>query len=100
MKDLSLSALFAAVATWTRKLRPYAGVGLFLLFAAVYGYLVLKINALSNPTIDLNEVVSEAVGAPTPRIDAQAAEQLLTLKDNSVNVQTLFEEGRKNPFQE
>jgi len=100
MKDISPKATMAAVAAGAHKLRPYLGVGLFLLFAAVYGYLVLKINSLSNPTIDVSEVISQAVDAPTPRIDAQAAEQLLKLKDNSVNVQTLFEEGRKNPFQE
>lgn len=83
-----------------RKLRPYAGVMLFLLFAAIYGYMVLNINQLSNPTIDPLEVTAETKASPTPRIDDHAAEQLQTLKDNSVNVQTLFEQGRTNPFEE
>ena len=81
-----------------RKLKPYAGVALFLLFAGVYGFLLVRINALSSPSIDDSEVLTQAKA--TPRINAKDAQQLEKLEDNSVNVQTLFEQGRKNPFQE
>jgi hypothetical protein len=100
MKNGTLRSPLPMLKAFVGGLRPYAAVGLFLLFALVYGYLVLQINSLSNPTIDFSEVVAEAKGSPSPRIDTQAAEQLQTLKDNSVNVQTLFDQSRKNPFQE
>jgi hypothetical protein len=88
------------IAKTARKARPYLGVVLFLLFAGVYGYMVYKINALADPAIDPSLVTSDVKRLPVPRIDEQAAQQLLTLKDNSVNVQTLFEQSRTNPFRE
>lgn len=100
MKNLSIKSPLPVVLGWLHTLRLYLGVFIFLLFAATYGFIVIQINALSNPTIDDATVLGEAKATPTPRIDDQAAEQLETLKDNSVNVQTLFEQGRTNPFEE
>jgi hypothetical protein len=100
MTDISVKSPLPALASSLRKVRPYVGVLLFLLFAIIYGYMVLSINKLSNPVIDPVEVTTEAKASPSPRLDAHAAEQLQTLKDNSVNVQTLFEQSRTNPFQE
>ena len=100
MKNVEIKSPLPALLQSLRKLRPYAGVALFLLLAGVYGFIVLRINSLSNPTIDTSAVVSEAKSTPVPRIDADAAKQLEALKDNSVNVQTLFEQNRTNPFNE
>jgi len=60
--------------------------------------MVVQINVLSNPEPDEDEVATSS--ASVPRIDDEAIRQLQTLKDNSVNVQTLFEQGRTNPFTE
>lgn len=68
-----------------------------VLVAALYGYLVLQINQASNvqPSED-QEVVAVH---HTPRIDPHLVQQLQQLQDNSVSVQTLFNEARTNPFQ-
>ena len=100
MKNLEIKSPVAAIAQTVRKVQPYSGVLLFLLLAAIYGFIVLRINSLSNPTIDQSAVVGEAKSTPVPRIDANAAKQLQALKDNSVNVQTLFDQSRTNPFNE
>lgn len=100
MKNLELKSPLAALSDASRKVRPYVGVLLFLLFAGAYGYTVMQINSLSNPQVDSSAVTAEVKSSPTPRIDDQAIRQLESLKDNSVNVQALFEQGRTNPFQE
>lgn len=82
------------------KLKPYAGVFFFLLFAAAYGFTVSRIYSFSNVQLDESKVAEQADSIPSPRIDAKAAKQLEALKDNSVNVQTLFENNRQSPFQE
>ena len=82
------------------RIKKYAGVLLFLLFMGVYVYMVFQINTLSNPHVDQNEVQSQAKKLPSPRIDEESAKKLQSLKDNSVNVQTLFDQSRTNPFQE
>lgn len=100
MKDISFKALIPIVAKAGSILQTYAGFFLFLLFAITYGFLIVRINAYSDPEIDYSEVVSKVSASPTSGIDEDAAQKLLLLEDNSVNVQTLFKEDRTNPFQE
>ena len=100
MTGIKLSSPKLLLSASAKRLRPYVGVMIFMLFAAVYGYTLFQINSLSAPTVNESDVLSEAKTLPAPRIDSDAANQLLTLKDNSVNVQALFEKSRTNPFQE
>jgi hypothetical protein len=100
MKNIELKLPLPAVKQLAHKLRSYVGVMLFVLFAAVYAYVVVQINTLSNPPVDSGAVTAASKALPVPRIDDNAINQLLSLKDNSVNVQVLFEQGRTNPFQE
>lgn len=98
--DLSLAALKPMLASLLKLLRRYSSVLIFLLFMGVYGYMLLQINTLSNPQVGIDEVTNEVKALPTPRMDEEAAKKLQALKDNSVNVQTLFDQGRTNPFEE
>ena len=99
-KDIKLDAILPAVKSAIVKIHPYAGVAFFVMLAIIYGYIILQINILSNTPLDENQVASQSKATPTPHIDAKAAEQLQALKDNSVNVQALFEQNRQSPFQE
>ncbi len=96
--DLSLKALRPALAGAVRSVRKFAAVLIFLLFTAIYGYTVVQINSLSNPSVDQSAVTSETKALPTPRMDEAAANKLESLQDNSVNVQSLFDQGRTDPF--
>lgn len=98
--NLDAKAILPMLAKAGQSIKPYVGVMFFLFFAVVYGFIVSQINKYSAPVVDETEVISEAKSSPTPRIDKDAAAKLESLEDNSVNVQTLFEEGRTNPFEE
>jgi hypothetical protein len=100
MKSINIKSLDQNLAQTLHRLRPYTGVILFMLFAFVYGFLVLRINSLSGAPVDQAAVDAQVKASPTLRIDTNAVQQLQTLKDNSVNVQTLFTDNRTNPFQE
>jgi hypothetical protein len=102
MKNLTLNtqSLKPALARAAHTFRKYASVLIFLLFTGIYGYMIVEINSLSNPVIDDSAVAAESKALPVPRIDEQSAKKLESLKDNSVNVQTLFDQGRTNPFNE
>ena len=100
MKDLDLKAIGPMLTKMFGGLGKYFGFFVFMLIAGAYAYTVFTINSLSNPDINQSEVLAETLSLPVPRVDDEAARQLQTLKDNSVNVQTLFEQGRTNPFQE
>lgn len=81
------------------KLRAYA-LPIFIIFVAlIYGYLFLSINSLVGTTPSDADVDSQVKAAHVPAIDEDVVKQLQSLKDNSVNVQSLFENARNNPFQ-
>ena len=98
--NVAIKSPLPIITKYIRRIRPYVSVLVFLLFAGAYGFLVLQINTLSNPVVDESAVTAGAQASPAPRIDAEAIKQLQSLKDNSVNVQTLFQPVRGNPFQE
>jgi hypothetical protein len=100
MKDLNLQSIKAQFAPIGRKLRRYGGLGFFVLFAVVYAFVIMRISALSDVQVSDSDVASQVSATPMPRIDPRTISQLRSLNDNSVNVQTLFQQGRTNPFKE
>lgn len=97
--ELDLKAVKTGASQFLHTLRKYASVIIFLLLTGVYAYLIVQINTLSNPTVDESLVLSQSKTIPLPRLDEDAAKKLQSLEDNSVNVQTLFNQSRTDPFQ-
>jgi hypothetical protein len=82
------------------KLRRYSFLGFLVFVLATYGFVVLRIQSLSSTPPSNDAIINQAQSAGVPRIDPTVLRQLQSLHDNSVSVQTLFEEARNNPFQE
>lgn len=83
----------------TRKLRRYSMICFIVLVVTVYGFLLLRITTLSNQQPTEAEISSQTNASQVPHIDKDVVEQLKSLEDNSVSVQTLFNQARSNPFQ-
>jgi hypothetical protein len=81
-----------------RRLRPYSLL-IFVVFVGIlYGFVLLRLNTLSNATPS-NDVVNKQVKASAvPHIDRAVVDKIQNLQDNSVSVRTLFEQARNNPF--
>jgi len=74
---------------------------LFLVFVAlIYGFVILRINSLSNAQPTNDAINSQVQAAQIPHIDQSVVNQLQSLQDNSVSVKSLFNQARANPFQE
>lgn len=82
-----------------RKLRPYRLPAFLLFVALLYGFLLLRINNLANTQPAQDTVTSQVKAAKLPHIDQTVVKQLHSLQDNSVSVQSLFDQARNNPFQ-
>lgn len=80
-------------------LRRYRVIGFIVLLALLYGFLLTRINTLSNLEPTEEAIVEQVKAAKVPRIDDEIVQQLESLEDNSVSVQALFNEARSNPFQ-
>jgi hypothetical protein len=96
--NLNLGSLGKAFSGAMQKVSKYAFL-LFLVFlAAIYGFVLYRINTLT--AVEPTDTVTNQAISKTPHIDEHVVSQLEDLKDNSVSVKTLFDEARSNPFEE
>lgn len=95
----NIKSLAAKGAVALKQVQRYSLV-LFLAFVLLlYGFILLRINSLSNVQPSNDAVSSQVKAARIPHIDQTVVKQLQSLQDNSVSVQTLFNQARSNPFQ-
>ncbi len=74
---------------------------IFIVFVVlVYGFLILRINTLTGTQPSSDAIASQSDPIKTAHVDKSVVKQLQSLQDNSVNVKTLFDQARSNPFQE
>ena len=83
-----------------RLLGRYATLWFALLLAVVYGFVLYRIQAAEAAQPTQTQISSQLESISTPHIDPSVVQQMLSLQDHSVNVKTLFDEARQNPFQE
>lgn len=95
---INFSDLPARFGSFARKAAAYKVFLFFLVVAALYGYIVWRINVFSNAPASTGEETAQTV--PQPRIDPDTVAKIQSLQDNSVSVQSLFDTARQNPFQE
>lgn len=83
-----------------KRARRYSFVAFVIFVVAIYGFVLLRISALGNTQPSDQAVAEQVQAANVPNIDQAVVSQLKALQDNSVNVQSLFDQARTNPFQE
>lgn len=99
-KNIDLKAIGPQLVNALQKTSQYAALLFFLLVASVYGFVLLRINTLSSLQPTAESIVSQEKTTSIQKVDPKVVKQLETMKDNSVNVQTLFQQARDNPFSE
>lgn len=74
---------------------------LFLsLFAGAYIFLLLHINALNSQKVPQNAIDAELQAVKRLNIDDESVQQMLKLTEENIEVKSLYEEARNNPFSE
>ncbi len=100
-KQLTTDSLKKSASQFLRVVNRYRSIIFFLVLASLYGFIIWRINVLSTaPPSEADIKSAEQTAVPSPKIDAASARAINNLKDNSVRVQTLFEDARNNPFNE
>lgn len=83
-----------------RQLARHSAFLFFVLLAIIYSYIIFSINDLSGISPDQATLSKSPSATTQPHIDPKVVQKLQSLQDNSVNVQTLFNQARQNPFEE
>lgn len=70
------------------------------LFALLAGYILLLTNQLTTRIPDQTSVDTELSSVSRPKIEKTVVETILGLEDRNVEVKSIFQEARDNPFSE
>lgn len=101
-KNITISAdsLKATLGQVAKVLNKYRVFLFFLIVASLYGFIVWRINVLAVASPTEEDVKTAQQQNQSLKIDESVVQKMLTLKDNSQSVQTLFDDARDNPFSE
>lgn len=81
------------------KVRRYSLMVFLVFVGLIYGFVLFRIHSLATIQPSSDAVSSQVKAARIPHIDQSVVHQIQSLQDNSVSVQTLFNQARNNPFQ-
>lgn len=95
-----LQALYIKLMPALKLVRHYLVFGVFMVFMLTYVLLMLRINQLSavEPTDD--QVNNKLQTIQRPTVDQQTLSKIQQLQDENIQVRTLFDQARQNPFSE
>lgn len=97
-QNLDLTTILDSGKQAASTIKHYYGLAFFLIVASLYAFLLLQTNTLINAQPDESTIKADT--AKKLRVDEGVADQLQSLRDNSVNVQAIPNDTRANPFQE
>ena len=100
MSKLTLSSAIDKLRAIVMRVSPYKVIIFVVLVAGLYGFIIFRINTLDNLQPTADQVSSQNDPIRTAHVDPSVVQQLQSLQDHSVNVQTLFNQARNNPFQD
>lgn len=99
-QSISLTSLLSNVRALAPKLLRFSVIFFVLLLAAVYGFVLMRVQTLSNVQPSDAAVSAQVKLSATPHINPSVVQQMQSLQDNSVSIHALFDQARNNPFQE
>ena len=91
--------LFDKITDLIGKARHYSMIIFAVFVACLYGFILFRVNSLSHAQPLEVDVSKQVQAAAIPHIDQTVVKQLQSLQDNSVSIQSLFDQARSNPFQ-
>ncbi len=100
MPALSLKDIPAKLSPLLHVVRRYLGVVFIACFVLAYGFLVLRINSLARSEPGDDAVAAKLQTVQRPKLYQDAVDKIEQLEDQSVEVQSLFDQARQNPFAE
>lgn len=96
-KIANITTIFASV---NKFITRYTMLILFVVLSVMYGFLAYRINVLTQAEPS-DELVAEKLNTgPRTKVDQTAVNKMRQLEKENIEVKTLFEDARNNPFSE
>jgi len=95
LKDIP--AKLTPVIGWAKR---YVAMIFIACLVGACGFLVLRINTLASSEPSDDAVAEKLKTVQRPKLDQAAVDKIEQLKDQNIEVQSLFDQARQNPFSE
>ncbi|HTE22153.1 MAG TPA: hypothetical protein VK674_03865 [Candidatus Limnocylindria bacterium] len=81
-------------------IRRFRFIVVFVIFSVMYGYIITQVNGINARPPSDKQIADKATASPRPKIDQSLVDKITSLEEENVQVKTIFNEARKNPFAE
>jgi len=98
--NIPLDAIKSKTAPILSSLHRYMVLIFILAFLGIYGFLVFRINTLAGGEPSEEAVEERLNTVQRPRVDQNAVDKIEQLQTQNIEVKTLFDQARNNPFSE
>lgn len=83
-----------------RFVKRYAVFIYMLIMFGIFGFLILRVNYYSQAEPTEEAIQEKLQTAKRPKVDAAALDKIQQLQSQNIQVNSLFDQARKNPFNE
>ncbi len=98
--NLDIKNIIAKLEPIVKNAKRYTVFVFILAVVGTYGFLVFRINTLASQEPDEDAVTERLKTVQRPRIDEDALSKIEKLEDQNIQLKTLFQDARDNPFVE
>lgn len=95
-----IAKLLAKLAPISRFVKRYVVFIFFVVMLGIFGFLVFRINQFSQREPSDSAIEDKLSTVQHPKIDQSIRDKIKQLQDQNIQVQSLFEQARNNPFNE
>lgn len=100
MASMEVKDVLAKIIPYITGLKKYLVFIFIITVLGLYGYLVFSINTLAQKEPDESAIIERLKTVQRPKIDQDALDKIQQLQAQNIQVQTLFNQARDNPFNE
>lgn len=98
--NLDKKTITKASKDFTKKYKKYASFAFILIILLMYTFLVYRISKFSLAEPNTGSIEQQLQSSGKLKIDQDSINKILKLEEQNVNVQSLFEGARDNPFED
>lgn len=97
---MNISQITGRIIPLITLIKKYAVLIFALFFLGMYGFLIYRIDTLVNSEPDPAAIDESLNTVKRLKIDQSSINKMLQLEEENVEVKSLFQQARKNPFTE
>jgi hypothetical protein len=100
MNDNSKEKLNQQLESIINLIRRYSVTICVVMFGLLYAFLLVQIGKLDKQEPSEAAVTAQLESIKRPKVDKQVADKMKNLEEQNIEIKSLFEQARNNPFEE